>query len=172
MTPVEFAAAYPVVLAWLRQTIADHEKSAKPVASRGFKRLPQYFAGELLTTTKVVVVNRLPIPPLSSMGLQRFREFERGDYDGITYLDTIFLKGTHISDEELYFHELIHVIQWRLVGPEQFLRLYADGLERFGYQDTPLEKMAYRAQNEFSRSQRTFDAQSLVVRELRQLSAL
>jgi hypothetical protein len=82
------------------------------------------------------------------------------------------MRRTHINDEELYFHELIHVIQWRLLGPERFLRLYADGLEKFGYQDSPLEKMAYHTQNEFSRSKRTFDAQALVVRELRQLSAL
>ena len=83
------------------------------------------------------------------MGLQRFREFEHGDYDGITYLDTIFVKGSQANDEELYFHELIHVLQWGLLGPERFLALYADGLESFGYRDSPLEKMAYLAEKEF-----------------------
>jgi hypothetical protein len=163
MTPEEFAAAYP---------LADHEKSAKTVASRGFKRLRLYFTGELLEKTKVVLVNRVPTPPLSSIGLQRFRELERTDYDGITYLDTIFVKRVWAHDEELHFHKLIHVLQWRLLGSERFLALYADGLEKFGYEDSPLEKMAYHVQNEFSRSKQTFDAQALVVRELRQLSAL
>jgi hypothetical protein len=106
------------------------------------------------------------------MGLHRFRDFERGDWDGITYLDTIFLKRTKTADEQLHFHELIHVVQWRLLGPERFLKLYADGLERFGYEDSPLERMAYTAQAEFSRSSRAFDAQALVLRELRQMSAL
>jgi hypothetical protein len=32
---------------------------------------------------------------------------------GITYLNTFFVKHTRVRDEELYFHELIHVIQWR-----------------------------------------------------------
>jgi hypothetical protein len=172
MTPEEFARVYPGVLSWIRQTLAQHEGSAKNVASKGFKRLPLYFSQELLGAAKVVPVTRVPIPPLSSMGLQRFREFERGDFEGITYLDTIFMKRTHINDEELFFHELIHVLQWRLLGPERFLRLYADGLEKFGYNNSPLEKMAYTAQAEFSRSRRTFDAQALVLRELRQLSAL
>jgi hypothetical protein len=106
------------------------------------------------------------------MGLQRFQEFERGDWDGLTYLDTYFVKRTKAADEELHFHELIHVVQWRLMGPERFLKLYADGLERFGYQNSPLERMAYRAQAEFSRSKKPFDAQASVLHELRQLGAL
>ena len=172
MTPDEFAAVYPVVLYWIRQTIAEHEYSAKIVASWGFKRLPLYFSQELLNTTKVVTISRVPIPPLSSMGLQRFEDFERGDFDGVTYLSTYFVKHTKAADEELHFHELIHIVQWQFLGPERFLKLYADGLERYGYQDSPLERMAYVAQAEFSRSKQAFDVQTLVLHELRKLSAL
>src|SRR5438067_1694428 len=163
MTPEEFAAAYPVVLAWISQTLADHARSAKTVASQGFKRLPLYFSQELLETTKVVPVTRVPVPSLSSMGLHRLRDFERRDWEGITYIDTIFLKQTRAGDEELYFHELIHVVQWRLLGPERFLKMYADALEKFAYWDSPLERMAYDVQAEFSRSKHTFDAQAFVL---------
>src|SRR5207245_2552864 len=128
-----FAAVYPPVMGWIRKTLADYQHSGDSVGSIGFRRLPLYFATELLETTKMVRLDRVPIPPLSSLGLQRFKEFERGDYDGITYLDTIFTKRSRAADEELHFHELIHVVQWRLLGPERFLALYADGLERFGY---------------------------------------
>ena len=65
------------------------------VGSRGFPRLPLYFTEKTLTSTKVVLVAPSPLPPLSSMGLARFADFERGDFDGITYIDTIFLKPTH-----------------------------------------------------------------------------
>jgi hypothetical protein len=75
MTPDEFAAVYPVVFDWIRQMIAQHEHSGKIVASRGFKRLPLYFSQDLLNTTKVVTISRVPIPPLSSMGLHRFGNF-------------------------------------------------------------------------------------------------
>jgi hypothetical protein len=67
---------------------------------------------------------------------------------------------------QLYFHELIHVIQWRLLGPERFLALYAEGLEAFGYHNSPLEQMAYNAQNMFSRSTQIFDAEKLVALSL------
>ena len=172
MTPEEFARLYPVVFAWIWQTLSEHARSAKTVASQAFKRLPFYFPQEVLDTTKFVSVPRVPVPPLSSMGLTRFRDFERTDFDGITYLDTYFVKRTKVADEELHFHELIHVVQWRLLGPERFLKQYADGWERLGYRDSPLERMAFQAQDEFSHSNRAFDAQALVLRELRQLSFL
>jgi hypothetical protein len=127
---------------------------------------------KLLDSTKVVSVNRVPLPPLSRMGLHRFNEFESGDYDGITYLDTFFVKYTGAGNEVLHFHELIHVVQWRLLGPERFLKLYADGLERFGYHNSPLEKMAYVAQDRFTHSKEAFDAYAVVVQELRKISAL
>jgi hypothetical protein len=111
MTPEEFQALYPHVIGWIRLTLAAHEKNAKSVASAGFARLPLYFSHELIASTKYVVVDRAPMPPLSALGLKRFAAFEQGDYDGNTYLDTFFLKKSHVADEGLYFHELIHVVQ-------------------------------------------------------------
>ena len=57
----------------------------------------------------------------------------------------------YVADEGLYFHELMHVVQWRMLGPERFLAAYADGLEKFGYRNSPLEAMAYDAQAAFAR---------------------
>lgn len=166
MTPGEFQALYPHLIGWIRLTLAAHKKNAKSVASVGFVRLPLYFSHELLASTKYVAVDRAPTPPLSALGLKRFADFERGDYDGITYLDTVFLKKSHVADEGLYFHELIHVIQWRVLGAERFLAAYADGLETFGYRNSPLEAMAYDAQAAFAQSTQIFNAEKLVVEKL------
>jgi hypothetical protein len=171
MTPQEFQSVYPIVIDWVRQTLAIHQLNAKAVASRGFPRLPHYFSGELLGSTKYVVVERVPMPPLSTIGLHRFAEFEKADYDGITYLDTFFVKNRSARSERLYFHELIHAVQWRLLGPERFLAAYATGLETFGYRESPLERMAYDAEMEFVRSSEAFDAEKLVATELGQASA-
>jgi hypothetical protein len=62
MTPDEFAAVYPVLLDWIQQTIAKHEHSGKIVAAEGFRHLPLYFSQELLNTTTVVTISRVPIP--------------------------------------------------------------------------------------------------------------
>ena len=169
MTPEEFQALYPHVIGWIHRTLAAHEKNAKSVASAGFVRLPLYFSNELIASTKFVVVDRPPMPPLSALGLKRFAAFEQGDYDGTTYLDTFFLKRGRVGDESLYFHELIHVVQWRVLGAERFLATYADGLETFGYRNSPLESMAYDAQASFSRSNQVFDAEQLVAEKLSQM---
>ena len=100
---------------------------AQTVASRGFSRLPLYFTEETLTSTKVVLVDPLPMPPLSSMGLAHFADFERGNFEGVTYIDTFFLKPIQSKNENMHFHEFVHVIQWRLLGPDRFLFSYANG---------------------------------------------
>jgi hypothetical protein len=111
------------------------------------------------------------VPPLSAIGLNQFTAFENGNYDGITFLDTFFVKHHRAADESLHFHELIHVVQWRLLGPERFLAAYAAGLEVYGYRNSPLEVMAYDAQAAFDQNARPFDAEKLVAEKLKDLEA-
>ena len=138
MTEQEFQSVYPGIADWIQKTLAQHAPAARSVASLGFSRLPHYYGQDILTAARVVVVPKVPMPPLSAMGLDRFSDFERMDAGGITYLDTYFVRADEAHSESLHFHELVHVIQWRLLGPEKFLALYADGLERFGYRNSPL----------------------------------
>ena len=66
----------------------------------------------------------------------------------------------------MYFHELVHVVQWRLLGPDRFLFLYANGLECFGYRQSPLEAMAYDAETAFASSMAIFDVENMVAAKL------
>jgi hypothetical protein len=100
------------------------------------------------------------------MGLGRFADFERMEMAGITYLDTFFVRAEQAWDESLHFHELVHVVQWRILGPERFLWLYADGLERLGYRNNPLEVVAYDLQEQFEAGGRSFDVEAEVRRRL------
>jgi hypothetical protein len=98
LTPEEFHSAYPKLRAWIQKTLAFYEENAKPVASMHFVRLPLYFGHALLQTAKFIAIDRLPMPPLSAMGLSRFAVFEQGDFNGITYLDRYFIKQTVVTD--------------------------------------------------------------------------
>jgi hypothetical protein len=162
LTPEEFRTAYPKLRAWIQKTLEFYEKNAKPIASMHFVRLPLYFDPSLLETAKFIAIDRLPMPPLSAMGLSRFAVFEQGDFNGITYQDRYFIKRAVVTEEAIHFHELIHVIQWRLLGPEDFMAAYANGLDEFGYENSPLEKMAYDAEAAFKRSSPIFDAEKFV----------
>jgi hypothetical protein len=169
LTPEEFHTAYPKLRAWIQKTLEFYEENAKPVASMHFVRLPLYFDHSLLGTAKFIAIDRLPMPPLSAMGLSRFTAFEQGNFNGVTYLDRYFIKQTAVTEEAIHFHELIHVIQWRLLGPEDFLAAYANGLDEFGYENSPLEKMAYDAEASFKRSFAIFDAEKFVTEQLGRL---
>jgi hypothetical protein len=166
MTPDDFQTVYPHFMAWIEGVLHAHAGQAQPVVAKGFTRLPLYFRRERLASAKYVVVDRVPMPPLTALGLSQFAEFEHADNSGVTYLDTYFVRRNRAHDERLHFHELIHVIQWGLLGPERFLASYAAGLETFGYRNSPLEVMAFDAEELFARSTAIFDAEKLVADKL------
>src|ERR1700690_506343 len=157
LTPEQFQTIYPQVAKWIGQTLPNHAFEARTVASVGFKRLSLFFNQSFLASAKVIIVDRVPMPPLASMGVSQFADFENGNYDGVTYLDTFFVRRSCAADEGLYFHELIHIIQWRLLGPEHFLAAYVAGLCAFGYRNSPLEVMAYNAESLFRSSNQIFN---------------
>ena len=147
----KFQDALPAVRKWIEQTLEENRPNAVSVSSFSFPRLSKVFPPDLLDRAKAVVVTgRVPFPPLSRMGLPEFKQMEKMPAAGITYKDTYFL--THFDQSEsLHFHELVHVVQWDRLGVDNFLLAYGAGLLQFGYDDSPLEKMAYSLQNEFGR---------------------
>jgi hypothetical protein len=96
----------------------------------------------------VVFVDNVEFPPLERFGLPEFAAQQQLPFDGITFDDTYFLrKGA--ERESLHFHQLVHVVQWQHLGFDKFLFAYGVGLAQFGYEASPLEKMAYDLQSEF-----------------------
>jgi hypothetical protein len=166
LTPQEFEAKYPLIIGWIQQTLAAHSSETRAIASLGFLRLPQYFSQQFLESAKVVYVESVPMPPLSKIGLTQFSEFENMAADGITYLDTFFVRHERQLDEALHFHELVHLVQWKLLGPKPFVSAYAQGLAQFGYRQSPLEVMAYDAQAAFTESAQPFDVEKLVMQKI------
>lgn len=157
----------PEVKAWIDRTLAAHAAQARPVAGLGFPRLGSYYSADLLASAKVIPVAKVPAPPLASMGLTGFDEFENLDAAGITYLSSFFVRHGYERDESLHFHELVHVVQWQHLGPERFIMAYALGhLLSGGYRTNPLEKQAYGLQARFDRHDPPFNVVTLVRPEL------
>lgn len=156
----------PEIKAWVERTVAAHRPSSQPVASLKFPRLNHFFANETLARARVVTLPRVPMPPLISMGLPEFADFEQMNAEGITYLDIFFVQNDFARNESLHFHELVHIIQWRLLGPERFLMAYALGHLSGGYDQNPLEQAAYQLQARFDRNEPAFDTETLIRRHL------
>jgi hypothetical protein len=144
-----------VVQEWIEKLLEDNKEQAIPVISLNFPRLQKVFASDLLEKAKVVVVTgQVPFPPLppalSSMGLPDFAQMGNASVAGVTYKETFFVNNLH-QTESIYFHELVHVVQWERLGVDNFLLAYVAGLMQCGYQDSPLEQMAYSLQEDFDR---------------------
>ena len=128
----------------------DHKDHALILGHFGFSKLSEYFPDEVLDRVRVVTVPKPPSPPLTALGLPELFEFEQMSQDGITYLNTTFLREGQVS-ESLCFHELGHVVQWSTLGADRFLLAYGVGLVQFGYERSSLERMAYDFQEAFER---------------------
>jgi hypothetical protein len=163
--PDRYRPFLPIILDWIQQTLDAHADDKRPVASFKFRRLPRYFSERLLNATTVVPTDRLPVPPLSALGLWEFADFESQPLSGITYRDTYFLQRSVASDESLHFHELVHVVQWQVLGPKDFLLLYAPGLAGHGYRRCPLEAMAFDHQRDFDADDAPYPVEAEVWRE-------
>ncbi len=159
----------PLISAWIDKTLASHAKTAVSVADFGFDRLPSYYSSDLLARAKVVEVARVPVPPLAALGLPEFVAFEQGDYAGITFKDTYFVKSVEAANESLHFHELVHVVQWAHLGVETFLLQYAAGLAARGYRHSPLEVMAYDLQAYFDSHGQPVDVEAVIRNKLNEL---
>jgi len=167
---LNFLTRIPLIRSWIGRTLAAHAKEARPVGeileACGFRRLPGYFDAAFLNRIRCVAVERVPLPPLASMGLRLFAGFEAKHYAGITYGDTYFVDRRYDRSESLHFHELIHAVQWDCLGFDRFLLAYARGLLRNGYARSPLEVMAYDHQRRFETDPVPYPAESLVREEL------
>jgi hypothetical protein len=167
MSPVTFTDALPGIQAWIEEVLSVHSNEAVSLESFGFKRLLAFFSRRLLEHTKVVITNKCPVPPLNALGLSQFARFETGEFRGITFLDTYFVLRSEVADEALHFHELVHVIQWEVLGLQRFLQMYAEGVERFAeYKDNPLERIAYAHQDRFTAGGPPYDVEEAVRVEL------
>ena len=93
-------------------------------------------------------VRQVPVPPLSAWGLSDLAWIV-AQPRGVTYQDTYFLETNTASSESIHFHDLVHAVQWRVLGLEDFLLMYAAGLAAHGYEGSPLEAMAYAHQVRF-----------------------
>lgn len=140
--------ALPQVRDWIKMLLETHADRARPASELRYPRLSACFPLNMLKGAKVVFVDDVPFPPVAKFGLPEFDAMRQMGLDGITFKDTYFLKKGHIS-EVLHFHELVHVVQWSRLGIDNFLLAYGHGLMSFGYDQSPLEKMAYTLQDSF-----------------------
>ena len=140
--------ALPHVGKWIDDLHARHVSESIRASEVGFPRLAACFPADLLEITRVVSVGTIPFPPVYAYGLPEFEAMANMPMAGITFGDMYFIQPSY-SSEGIHFHELVHVVQWRILGAREFLLTYALGLVQFGYVASPLEAIAFDLQERF-----------------------
>ena len=145
---------------WISLTLHRHRASLRPVAELEFPRLAQFYSPALLTYARYEAVDRMPIAP----PLRLWSSMEAMDsIAGLTLRNAYFVRREELAREDLHAHELVHIIQWRLLGESAFLRTWLSDEQTRGYDSNRLERIAYRVQDEFLKAREPFDAESRVV---------
>lgn len=114
-----------------------------------------FFPAATLDAARVCHVNAIPNPDF--LEAARALGFPVGKLDfrlmyGLTVVDTILLSQRVLSPDPLalVFHELVHVVQYEVLGLDEFARQYVEGFLSGGdYYHIPLEVQAYRLEARF-----------------------
>lgn len=125
-----------------------------------------FYPSEFLRKSYFVSVDNIPkpdFPELRDMGLGEFIDMP---VSGITYKDTYYLVRTQADNLRLHFHELVHVAQWRLLGVANFINRYIYEIHNYGYESSPLERMAYFLDHHYSSGGADLDVPSYVQSKL------
>ena len=116
-----------------------------------------FYSEEFLSNSYFVIVDSIPkpdFPELRQVGLGNFLDM---DFHGITYKNTYYVVSSGSKNLPLHFHELVHVAQWMHLGPIGFLQRYISEVNSVGYNEAPLEKIAYKFEADFTQSKQKID---------------
>jgi hypothetical protein len=119
-------------------------------------------AGTATHTARSAAEERVPNPPfytdLEKLGFSGLPDFTT--MAAITFDDVVVFHDP--LTPQLIFHELVHVVQYRLLGVDEFARLYVRGYLHGGYEGTPLEVCAYELDGRFIMGSVGFDVEAEV----------
>ena len=125
-----------------------------------------FYSEEFLSNSYFVIVDCIPkpdFPELHQAGLGDFLDME---IQGITYKNTYYIVPSVAQNLRLHFHELVHVAQWKTLGAIGFLQRYISEVQSLGYEEAPLEKIAYAFDYHFSQGSKEFDVPDYIEKKI------
>ena len=154
--PRPIRPAVPLITWCTARYIAHHRSrlvpDSEPIAPGTQAQLRDFFLPDVLAETRLV---RASMPNPKFYGLVRILGIggllEMSSIGAITLVDVIAYREQ--MSRSTLFHELVHAVQYRVLGLRGFARLYVRGfLDGGGYEGIPLERQAYELEGRFRRS--------------------
>ena len=162
---------------WVNAQMALHRGFARPLAVNLREAMKPYFSQATLQSARLRWVRKVEYPDFFLEGARKAGARAPADLramDGITFGRIILLaqspRSTRRSRHALVFHELVHVVQYELLGIEEFVRRFARAIYEFDYEAIPIEVQAYELQSRFEGTRRKrFSVEDEVVNKLDEL---
>ena len=143
---------------WIKEQRHAYRPRARKLPDHTIAQFSPFFETPLLQAVRLVIVPALENPKFLEAYRTTFDEkaiplLDFTSFAGITFVDTIVLADRFASGDPdaVIFHELVHAVQYDLLGPEKFVELYLLGWinQGFNYAAIPLEMDAYELQNRY-----------------------
>jgi hypothetical protein len=143
---------------WVKEQRLAYRPLGKVLPEQTVAQFSPFFETSLLKKVHLLMVPGLENPEFLEAYRATFDEkamplLDFSSFAGITFMDTILLVDEFpgVDPEATLFHELVHAVQYELLGPEKFVELYIMGWinQGFNYAAIPLEMDAYELQNRF-----------------------
>jgi hypothetical protein len=158
--PVSFLLARPVA-DYINGQRNQLEKTGKVIPGHHRERLRHYFRHADLDRVRILERESLLIPALPFSDTARRLGLDLPDLSlvaAITF-DRVIASRQPLTSA-LLFHELVHVVQFRLLGVSAFARLYVRGLLMAGsYDGIPLERCVAELDCRFETEATPFDVE-------------
>jgi hypothetical protein len=141
-----------LVAGYIESNRRKYMRLAVPLPTGKQTLLSPFFPADVLSDTRSVAARPRLLNPsfysqLRALGIKRLPEI--ANVAAITFIDVIVHQAPLTND--LLFHELVHIIQYRKLGLEEFARLYVKGFLVGGsYAAIPLERQAYALEARFT----------------------
>ncbi|HKX26176.1 MAG TPA: hypothetical protein VJ302_00660 [Blastocatellia bacterium] len=160
--------------AWIRAQRELYRPQGTELSPRMKRIFASYFSAALLESVKVLQVPQIENPDFYVELEQRGQTIPLNftETQGITIYDTVLITQPESEAgvfDSLYFHECVHVAQYRLLGIDAFIEQYVYGWAKNGcdYFTIPLERMAFEAEDLFQKPPRQpFSVEALVKAQL------
>lgn len=145
---------------WLLNRRRNYRRRARTLDERERASMDGFFTEALLESVRISAVRRIADPMIC--GLARAARIAAPPsletMAGLAMIDTVVIASGHRlvrgRDDtlRLLFHELVHVVQFRLLGVRRMVRRYVRGWVESGYDywSIPLEKDAYELGGRFA----------------------
>ena len=145
--------------AWVKKQRDLHRLSSTPLEPDVASVMEPFFGSDVVSSVRLRTVPEIPNPD-SYDELKAAKQpipLDFRDMTGIAYSDTVLFSDKILAGLRpslgLVFHELVHVVQYRLLGVDEFISQYIRGWAENGmvYRAIPLEVQAYDLQERFER---------------------